>query len=256
MKNALLKKLDYVVAIAACALTGYMINRDLVRETQPRLEVYHAPSPSYTLVHIRQQHPHPFGRDSWGKINETTRIHSEIYDLLTNFRKIGITNIYREGLSEMDKDTFLAQIEKSKCYFTNGLPPHLKRKYLFQCGAETLLAMQGKVNLREAEDFVAHMDASLTYKPSLIPVLYELRTNKNESLEAFVKETRYEAREDALLDIISTQYKGETNSWHVTVYGANHNFKDNVERWNVQYPTNQFSLITITPPTIVQREKK
>ena len=59
-----------------------------------------------------------------------------------------------------------------------------------------------------------------------------------------------DARENALLKIISNY----NEPLSITTYGANHNFKDNIEAWNINNPDKKFSLIVITPKSLY-REK-
>lgn len=62
----------------------------------------------------------------------------------------------------------------------------------------------------------------------------------------------FEDREDALLKIISA----DRDRIACTVYGAAHDWKDNVERWNDAHPSDAFSLVTLTVKTVAARDKK
>ena len=86
--------------------------------------------------------------------------------------------------------------------------------------------VSGKIELRGAEDRAAFLAA----------------------IEAFdngLKDTRVvqEKREDGLLEIISK----DDIAFAVAMYGAAHDWRDTIDRWNSSHPDQKFSLIEITP---------
>lgn len=220
----------------------------------PRIEEYRCADSQYILVHVRQQHARVDKKESAKQRAETKQIQSEIYYILTGFVNKGITNIYREGLTELAFEESMQNLNKVKGKRNSRIFNKLKEEILFEYGATVVLALEDKIQLKAAEDFSANLDAKLIVQQGLLGLMYSVRTNKDESMSSFRERIVHEQREDALLEIIHTNSKDKTNEVHVTVYGSAHDFRDNIKKWNAEHPTKKFSLITLTPPTIVQQE--
>ena len=56
-------------------------------------------------------------------------------------------------------------------------------------------------------------------------------------------------REDFLLKKISKDHL-QGNGYTVFVYGAAHDFRDNVTEWNERHPNSKYSLVVLTPKGI------
>ena len=65
-------------------------------------------------------------------------------------------------------------------------------------------------------------------------------------------ELLFEARERALMKIV---HEGRDRI-ACTVYGAAHDWKNNVEEWNDEHPDDQFSILTLTTKTVWERDRR
>ncbi|GEM_PF-5558048 len=97
-------------------------------------------------------------------------------------------------------------------------------------GSEKVLGSQGKINVRKAEE--AH----------LVEMAFEALNAEGHESDRF-KKVVFDEREDALLNIVDS---GEER-FSFVVYGAEHDLRDNIDRWNSENPDNKFSLIVLTP---------
>lgn len=79
-------------------------------------------------------------------------------------------------------------------------------------------------------------------------ILLPLLDFSEENIEEFFKhgDLIIDDREDVLLDIISS----EEEDFSVVVYGAAHNFYDNIKRWNQEDSDHKFSHIIVIPRSL------
>ena len=245
---------------------------------------YETPGAKHTLVHLGQTHYIDMGKELsleniintdiryWNKIKDIyTNINNcqkDIYDILTELKeKQNISNVRSEGvmlrdldnldnkealkeayfskLAELDETGYFLESIKYSFSVMNRLKPYVEankpapfytmektlkkynkakqdfERFRYIGGADILLAMENKLNLLPAETKKAYDNGDMN------------------------------AREDALLQIVSK----ENNPLELTVYGAKHNFKDNIEKWNKENPNNKYSLIEITPKNLYSDKK-
>lgn len=249
----ILKKSIAITLLAGVIGVGVHSRLSMSELKKPRYETFKVDNSSYTLVHVAQRHQKSLGKDSPKEKREVIQVQSEIYSILERFIKFGNTNIYHEGITVLFEDDHAAAIQRGREKYTQADLLRDRKNILYEHGAATLLALEGKVALRASEDFVAHLDGKLLL--SMPRVAYEIRTNAQQTFKEFIEQQMYTKREDSVLEIIDDKYCNETNSNHLLVYGASHDFKDNIERWNTLHPDKKFSLIKIIPHTLAKKSK-
>ena len=246
---------------------------------------YETPGAKYTLVHLRQTHYVDMGEELsleniikddigyWNKIKDIyTKINNcqkDIYDILTELRENqNVSNIRSEGVMVRDFDNLnnkealkneyfskLAELDK-KNYFPESIEScfrtmnHLE-KYVkankpapFSTTEKTLKDYNNAKQNFEKFKYIAGSDFLLAIedKLNILPA---------ETLEAYDTNDN-NIREYALLEIISKN----NNPLELTVYGAKHNFKDNIKKWNKENPNKKYSLIEITPENLYSNKNK
>jgi hypothetical protein len=218
------------------------------------IQKYETPGAKYCLVHIRQKHDNPAGlevpsfydltsgkkrlvisgrdytaeeaiktiRGIYSNINSTQGDIVQILDYLIKHENL--RSIRPEGLTTEDSvsqfvwnDYYRQEFAKliNSGYFTN--PEQMK----FIPGAFLIFAKDGTLKMLPSE-----------------------KKWKDNS-----KPEDSNVREDALLDIVSKSPAAHFEPLQVTVYGAKHDWTDNVESWNKapKNKENKFSLIVVTP---------
>lgn len=248
-----LKKSIVLTLLAGVIGVGVYSRLSTSESKNPCYETFKVNNSCYTLVHIAQRHPKPVGKDSPEEKRDVIQVQSEIYSILERFIKSGNTNIYHEGVTLLSEDDHAAAIKRGREKYTQADLIRDRENILYEHGAATLLALEGKVALRASEDFVAHLDGKLLL--SMPRVAYEIRTNAQQTYSEFVEHILYAKREDSVLEIMAYKYGTGTNSNHVLVYGASHDFKDNIKRWNSLHTDKKFSLIKIIPYTLAKKSK-
>lgn len=107
---------------------------------------------------------------------------------------------------------------------------HNKDEFFYAAGAVELLGILGKINLLPGEDKKLNIEA-----------------NKNAEKDEN-HPSMFEPREDFPIKTIA-EYESPVV---VGVYGARHDFKNNIETWNKNNPDKKFSLIVITPKSYME----
>lgn len=198
---------------------------------------YHgSPDSKKQLFHIKQMHFCMDGdRESYDLINSSQR---EIYHFLRDLKREGVDEVWVEGLN----DSKFECLDYTKNYsnimsillrsglFTKESASGNKDSFKFIPGADFLLGMTGEYKLIPAESFFLHERATLSMQ-----------------IESEVYENVYKSREDYLVEKIIESDKSQA----FFIYGAGHNFIDNVALWNMRNPGKQVSITELTPKTLV-----
>jgi len=148
----------------------------------------------------------------------------EIYDILSYLiRNKGLSEVYVEGHTPEDEEAVNNIAKNIRLGIDRGNRKALLDKYAFRAGAPFRLLFEGKIQIKGAEILESSE--------------FKLRFNSFKSPEI------NEEREDVLLSLIDNSRK----NFSVTVYGAGHNFGDNIIKWNSKNPERKFSLIEVVP---------
>jgi len=230
------------------------------------IKKYETPRAKYTLAHVRQEHEvyddelETNGMSKRAK-ERVCNVQKNIYlildelvgreicdsvypeglypELNERIQKIGLGNVvkYNNPILEDRISELNSRLNRGILY--EGEEERLRKelgetsdklkdeqeKYKFLAGAAYLMASEGKIKLIPAETREGQNRAEAE-------ILSTGRPGRDS----------YSLREDILLDIVSKQ----SMPLALTVYGAGHDFKDNVERWNRENPDRKYSLIEIT----------
>ena len=261
-KTLILPSLAQTLFINGCndglekKLTANEMLRDFPDEIMGAKEVvkYEVPDAEYCLAHLRQTHDGNVG-EFVNKSNipeqdkeittkliymQVNQVQKEIYNILKEVnKKQGISDIYLEGLLPNHVDLVRNSPKEVYQIYLNEFiergvfdPKTEEANYFFIPGGALALNCQGKINLCAAE-------SEDTYKFAKIAK----NLPEGEIKDKFLKTMR----EDALIDIVAK----DGNPFALTVYGSDHNFKDNIEKYNSENQ-NKFSLIEITPASYVE----
>lgn len=124
-------------------------------------------------------------------------------------------------------------------------------------GATEKLFFEGKLNIRPAESKWLNNDGfGVIHR--LDDLIDQLREADSEDAKKFIREqisqTKgvydehiYDRREDFAIRQITSQMDQDGTRLNFLVYGADHEFKDNVEKWNEENPDKKIGLITLSP---------
>jgi hypothetical protein len=115
-------------------------------------------------------------------------------------------------------------------------------------GAAARLFNEDKIDLAAAEKYEAQLRAAIAESKEFIAYLDALKQGKNPDYK--IPQEVTEMREDVLLDIVSRN----NDPAAVCVYGAAHDWTNNVIAWNSTHPNDMFSLIVVTPKAYVRQE--
>ncbi len=216
----------------------------------------------HCLVHVGQQHWVSGMKDS--KLIEVMETQEEIYGILSYLREeMMLKKIYQEGSCEGFSSLKLKELRVvQRNFLLSELSEIIKPDTIEEIKNELIeeeeeftnylcnsalgrLEEEGKIILRPAERYFEY-DAHSEFLSNLLilPFLDSTLVDNEEIIK--LEEILTNNRENALIDIINT----EEDQFSLTVYGAAHNFYDNVQRWNKKYPDNKFSYIKILPTTL------
>ena len=185
-----------------------------------KIETFRPENTNRYIIWIKQEHSLPGDNNYTGeseRIQKTNDFQKGIYDILEHLRNsIGANVVYHESFTEKDKETgALARLSDNPRY------PYIN-------GGAIKLAREGKIELRPAETEEMNQKAFMES--------YKLVTGE---------EIKYvfDGRERIAIESI-----GKDNlKIAVLVYGAAHEFKDDIERWNRENPNRKYNLIEIVP---------
>lgn len=203
---------------------------------------------------------------SYTKVNNTQK---NIKLALEHLAKTGLTRVHDEGiLPEYEADSRkIAQLAYFQVLDELKEDGYLKNKtnseqFKYIPGAARYLAMRGTLELKASEDPVIYNLAQLTtkfeseLKPLILKTKQEAQNIPESSTtaeqkilvnaptsEEACKQYFNELREDSLLKIVSNR----ESPLSVAIYGADHNFENNIQKWNKLYPDKKFSYIIAKP---------
>jgi len=222
--------------------------RDWVNDTLRHLEKQDIPGigaksmhlregAAYGLIHIRQYHYAPETDDAMMSAVEACQ--RDIYETLQYLieePRIRLQALYQEGLvaggdipaQEMPSNLKHFQDSKKADIENRKLPEIVHR------GADSLLRDQGKLRLKPAERYA---EAVQSWKTNLGA--------------ADSRENIFEKRENVVLQFMMEG--GERLA--CTVYGAAHDWRNNVTSHNEAHPEQAISLLTLTPKSVRKLEE-
>lgn len=198
-----------------------------------KIERYGEEDSEHLIVDVRQMHFAPNGKvKDLAELTAIKQVQDDIYDSLSYFMdNFKLKQIYVEGLhSKKSKQNFNTFYSFDRLHLERGLkqtPAEDAKEYSEGLGILT-------------EAMIIRERVELTKPDSIERFLYVFLLK---SLNERAQKELYEDREDALLKIVD----GNGDKLAVTVYGAGHDFRDNVEKWNQENPKNRFALMTLTP---------
>lgn len=201
---------------------------------------YHEPkNAKTTFIHLRQMHFN--GKDMGAEKPESANlskvlrgyrdinnIQRDIYFFLSDLRKIGVNEIWAEGVTDFFFDQYNPAEEYSSIFL------HLSKSRLFNetdsykfiPGADLLLAICTDYKIIPAEDFYLHERAVLSIET-----------------RSCVYKNVLKDREDYLVAKVANSGK----PYVFSIYGGEHSFLDNVILWNIKNPGKEISFIELTP---------
>ncbi|MCH7568680.1 MAG: hypothetical protein IIA87_04635 [Nanoarchaeota archaeon] len=167
---------------------------------------------------------------------EVINVQKNIFQSLIYLQKeIGLGETRVEGVHRdyeeeklMDHINLIYAEVINKGYFTKEEAE--EKEVVFLGGAAHMLWSRGMIDIKPAETKEANLKA------------LEVFLDSNSSASEREKYSK-KIREDVFLDLVDAG--GERYS--VVVYGALHDWRDNINEWNRDNPDNKFSLITMTP---------
>jgi len=225
------------------------------------------PEASHCLVHITQIHY--VNGISEEEMKEIEKVQNNIYQILDYIiNYLSLKKVYQEGKMK-DPDVFntllnfwdetlnemfnqlisLSEIDSGE--INTIVAESLKEKerskeYYQKTSAVSRLVNQRKLKTmaseRASEAFKSMM---FNYLANLYQEPFLTKTISVEMIEEIsnaLKEA-IEDREDVLLDIICQN----NDTLAVTVYGAGHDWEDNIAKWNLHHPKHKFSFIKVIP---------
>lgn len=224
-----------------------------------RVDKYEVPGSEYCLVHFRQLHSRPeFEYDSpvMKKLNNPENPHRDFFINAVREHYFDVNNVQMRIFGE------LVQMQKYRTHdglMSEGSTRELSAEEL----KEMYLLELGKI--KETGLFDGEFERGEIQKMGLYPGAYLyvgqegryrlLHTESEELLERAEngdEEAKYDLREDFVLKRAS-EYGRDLMP---LTYGAGHSFRDNIDRWNAQYPNKRFSLIEVTPIGVGDKKEK
>ena len=216
-----------------------------------KIDRYEVEKPNRLLIHMRQKHfSYPlrnmenytgdikeFFRGLYDKqFREVNNVQKDIFESLMFLKNAyGMTNVRGEGVnSETTRENL--KLNMSIRYdlmiregFIDPENQDSVKEYGFVVGGYETLVKLGKLDLLPSENKEIYEKA--------------LRIRKVGGFNSDEFKIIQEQRENELLKIISKS----DSSYSIVVYGGNHDFRNNINEWNIKNPENKFSLIELTP---------
>jgi len=212
-----------------------------------KVQEYMVQDSRYTLTHIRQRHPTRFFSKPRKDIVE---VQNNIYNILSSYSNDGPLTLYEEGLDTSLRDRYNSFIEEISSELKRGKSlEDIKFPQLDYTDWLRLLRTSKDAGTR----FSVERGLQL-YAPELQKTL-DLALEA--SLEAFLFPDNPEAmdyrekvvmddRENVALERIVQDFPQGNNSV-ILIYGASHDFRDNIAEWNRTHPNMKYSLRIISP---------
>jgi|TARA_Y100000034_G_C6800337_1_gene358979 hypothetical protein len=211
-----------------------------------KIDKYDVPGAEHLLIHLKQKHsPEENGilklknlgetylKDTMKNVNDIQK--DILKSILILKEDYGFENFRGEGITEKNviEDVKKHLGQTYAMLKRNGLnSDNFYEEYGCVPGGYELLVYSKKIDLNFSEKQES-LEKSLDYLGNSF-----LDETDWQNIENFQQE-----RENSLLEIISESDK----PYSIVVYGAAHNFNDNIQRWNESFPSDKFSLIEMTP---------
>jgi hypothetical protein len=195
----------------------------------------------HCLVHIKQIHLNEH-ENNIDKINDPSVAKNQrnIYNILNSLISIKKLNeVYSEGLT--------ADYKKG---IENCKKEQKLENFLIDSDAQLALYISGKLELLVAENPEDFNGAAYILSEGLKVVK---KGDKQKAIVLNKELKRYqEKRENYVLELMDKQ----KDPLNVCVYGAAHDWKDNISEWNSKHPNDKFSLIEVYPYGLSEEVKK
>lgn len=208
----------------------------------------------HILIHMRMMHWHPFEDNP--ESNEKVRIcqtqWKKALEAMINDRRIQLKAVYAEGIIANNSRLYSKPLDVDAIIMNhNTVPPPpplpvtiadkeaqitdqnrtMQLPLLIKGGADYELQAQGKLSLLAVEfQDVKDLTWEAQYEG-----WHDIRTYM------------FDRREDAALEIMV----GNDDPGGFVFYGAAHDWRDNIDRWNEAHPDHAFSLIEMTPDCLI-----
>src|SRR3989344_4089070 len=193
------------------------------------IEDYNVEGAKYQLVHIRQRHKSPDEKEqnSEKDIRETVPCQKDIYQIILELNSRGVKEVYLEGLFEENE-------KGVNDYLQDNIGKEVKRLSEVVESSEYqkwYKEVEGKIRLIASENqFIRERGGD-----------FEKKEREEYLLKKIVEDSKKSPKQG-------------TQRIAVVVYGAGHEFLDNIQEWNKSHQDEKFSLKTITPAYINETE--
>lgn len=183
--------------------------------------------------------------------NYVCQVQHDIYSVLIQIHdNYSINSIRNEGVTTMlsPEDCMNHLISRNSALVDNGCITQAEsedpKTYLLYGGAALGLGTVGSLQVKPAEDVSLNKEA--------VQRARELALREIDSPDFRIKmDAIHKPREDYILTLIDT----DREPYSVIVFGAEHDFRDNVNAWNKEHPADTFSLIVVTPASYKERNR-
>jgi hypothetical protein len=215
------------------------------------VDEYPVAGSKYTLVHVRQIHPSQ--KEELSMVGRFVKysLQTNLFESLESlYAEKPFEAFYPEGVRVEDEQKYNEGLESVASRL------HNKNKYTL----DVLNATMDPFDEIEGAFFQAPAVASFAIVHNLpwqASGNAKLNSRSTKELEKNPRSTSrevYDDREDFVISQIANEYLNGTHA--VTVFGANHDFRNNIQEWNAKHPQNKFSLIVATPTRVAEDDKK
>jgi hypothetical protein len=213
-----------------------------------KVENYFVPNSKDTLVLIRQYHPVLGGIGKLEQRLETNKVQKNIYKILEDsYNKGAIQNLYVEGITEKNISKVNEQLHKEKLYSKNSSLDKLNlsnSQQIKQLASASVFSINYNfpLEITESERIVNKAVKILKKK---------INKNKNLNSDKWI----FTKREDFIIkNIAENNPEGKGNPF--LLFGARHDFRDNLSKWNNKHSSKKYSLIVITPKGVNENYKQ
>lgn len=222
-----------------------------------KTEKHEVPGAKYCFIHIKQMHRvhGDTAKQIYEEIDDERARRSLIANTKYKWQKIDyiqkdiyfiLNNLATDhNLKDVRAESFTKQFSKPEleklygqesynilleCYPTLEEVMYNQKEFLYAPGAALLLGILGKINLLPGEDKkLNEIAAKNAEKDENHPSIYDPREN-------------FTLKTIAQYDIPAV----------IGIYGAKHDFKNNIENWNQENPDKKFSWIVVTPKSLME----
>ncbi len=188
---------------------------------------YETEGAKYCLVHVKQIHVTP--QMSIEPRLMVMKVQSEVYSIISELdKKYGLNSVYIEGETQ---DSINRWNNTFKANYATIKEQDIVVNTMIGERAWMKLAVDGIVEVKPAEKEHTKQRA------------IEVLKDHTKFSDIDLKKIALDDREDAVLEIISSNRPGLA----CVIYGRDHRWKDNVDRWNKKYTDKKYGLIEIMP---------